>query len=81
MTPNDSSAAHLQTCTAINSALQAERQRSSATATSATASTPTWVMLNELVLKKRRRSVLENIKSELAEKFHVMDQIRDGFEM
>jgi len=24
---------------------------------------------------------LENIKSELTEKFHVMDQIRDGFEM
>lgn len=40
------------------------------------------VMLNELVIKKEKMiRFLENVKSELNEKFHVMDQIRDGFDM
>ncbi len=40
------------------------------------------VMLNEMVIRKEKMiRFLENIKAELAEKFHVMDQIRDGFEM
>ncbi len=73
-----------ETCTAIDSALQAERQQfiRYGELRDQCVYPDVRVMLNELVTKKERTiRFLENIKTELAEKFHVMDQIRDGFEM
>lgn len=86
MTPNDKLCPRTcrETCTAIDSALQAERQQilRYGDLRDQCAYPDVRVMLNELVLKKEKTiRFLENIKSELAEKFHVMDQIRDGFEM
>lgn len=73
-----------ETCTAIETALQFERQQilRYSDLRDQCVYPDVKVMLNELVIKKEKMiRFLENIKAELAEKFHVMDQIRDGFEM
>jgi rubrerythrin len=73
-----------EVCTAIESALLAERTQilRYSDLRDQCVYPDVRVMLNELVIKKEKTiRFLENIKSELAEKFHVMDQIRDGFEM
>lgn len=72
------------TCTAVETALQAERQQilRYSDLRDQCVYPDVKVMLNELVIRKEKMiRFLENIKAELAEKFHVMDQIRDGFEM
>ena len=73
-----------ETCTAIETALQAERQQilRYSDLRDQCVYPDVKVMLNELVIRKEKMiRFLENIKAELTEKFHVMDQIRDGVEM
>jgi len=73
-----------ETCTAVETALVHERQailRYSALRDQCVYP-DVKVMLTDLVIKQEKMiRFLENIKSELKEKFHVMDQIREGFEM
>ena len=73
-----------EVCTAVEGALQEERRQilRYSELRDQCVYPDVKVMLNELVIRKEKTiRFLENVKSELAEKFHVMDQIREGFEM